>query len=52
MSDMTTGDKIFFGVTWVVLLYVGLALSVYSFSHPELTQTQVMINFMDAMRWR
>jgi len=35
-----------------VLLYVAVAFNVYRFKHPELTQTQVVLSFWDAMCWR
>ena len=36
----------------VVMAYVVLAHFIYALRHPEQTQTQVLLNFWEAMAWR
>lgn len=36
----------------VILVYITASCAVYAFKHPELTDTQRLINFFDAILWR
>lgn len=35
-----------------VILYVGLAMTAYRFSHSDLTETELLLNFFNAIFWR
>lgn len=36
----------------VALAYLGVALLVFAFRHPEMTSTQVLLHLWDALRFR
>lgn len=46
------GVDVLFFLNVLLLVYIGVALFVYAFRHPDLTATQVLLDFEDAMCWR
>jgi len=49
---MTKKEKVFYYGLIFVIAYLTIAEASYAFSHPEMTQTQIMINIVDALLWR
>lgn len=39
-------------VAFPFALYAAAAMTVYRFQHPELTETQLLLAFWDAIMWR
>jgi hypothetical protein len=37
---------------WLVVLFVIISEVAYAFRHPELTDTQRLLNFVDVLFWR
>lgn len=44
--------SLWFTLTLAVLVYVAISHLVYALRHPELTDTQRLFNFLDALLWR
>lgn len=49
---MSTLKRIGAGLALAALCYVVVACVRYAFAHPELTDTQRILNFVDALLWR
>jgi len=45
-------SKVLFGVYFLVFAYIAVAGVRYAFAHPELTDTQRILNFVDVLLWR
>lgn len=44
--------KIFTVISFVISVYIAVSFTVYRFKHPELTNTQLTLHFVDAMTWK
>lgn len=44
--------KIFRWTVIVICFYIIVAHTVYRYNHPELTETQLTLNFWEAMTWQ
>lgn len=55
MSEPERGEWIGHAIAlaaWALLLYVGVSSIAFAFRHPELTETQRLFRFVDALLWR
>lgn len=34
------------------MVYIGIAFSSYRFRHPDMTETRILLNAADVLRWR
>jgi hypothetical protein len=45
-------DSVAKGIVLVIIFYIVIASLAYRFRHPDQTETELFINFPDAMIWR
>ena len=47
-----TRNRIYYVIALTLVGYVSVAWAAYRFVHPDQTETQMFLNFWEAMTWR
>lgn len=51
MRNKQSVNPIWYGV-FAIVLYIAIAFIFYRFRHPDMTETQLLFHFVDAVCWR